>query len=77
MEAVTGFLFLGFRITVDGDCSQEIKIHSPWKRSYDKPRHHVKKQRHYFADKVHLVKAMVFPLVVYGCENWIIKEAEH
>ena len=77
VETVSDFIFWRSKITADGDCSQEIKIHSPWKRSYDKPRHHVKKQRHYFADKVHLVKAMVFPLVVYGCENWIIKEAEH
>ena len=40
-------------------------------------RQHIKKQRHYFANKVHLVKAMVFPVVMYGCENWTIKEAEH
>ena len=49
----------------------------PWKESYDKPRQHIKKQRHYFADRVHIVKAMVFPVVVYGCENWEIKNAEH
>jgi len=51
MEAVTDFLFLGFKITVDGDCRQEIKILAPWERSYDKPRQHIKKQRHYFGDK--------------------------
>ena len=50
---------------------------SPWEKSYDKPRQHIKKQRHYFANKVHLVKAMVFPVVMYGCENWTIKKAEH
>ena len=48
----------------------------PWKKSYDQPRQHIKKQRHYFADKVHLVKAMVFPVVMYGCESWTIKKAQ-
>ena len=46
-----------------------------WKKSYDQPRQHIKKQRHYFAT-VHLVKAMVFPVVMYGCESWTIKKAE-
>ena len=50
---------------------------APWKKSSDKPRQHIKKQRHYFATKVHLVKAMVFPVVMYGCESWTIKKAEH
>ena len=45
--------------------------------SYDQPRQHIRKQRYYFAKKVHLVKAMVFPLVVYGCESQTIKKAEH
>ena len=45
--------------------------------NYDQPRQHIKKQRHYFANKVHLVKAMVFPVVIYGCESWTIKKAEH
>ena len=49
---------------------------APWKKSYDQPRQHIIKQRHYFADKVHLVKAMVFPGVMYGCESWTIKKAE-
>ena len=44
---------------------------------YDQPRHHIKRQRHYFATKVHLVKAMVFPVIMYGCESWTIKKAEH
>ena len=43
--------FLGSKITADGDCSQEIKIFAPWKKTYDPPRQHIKKQRHYFADK--------------------------
>ena len=49
---------------------------APWKESYDKPRQHIKKQRHYFADKGHLVKAMVFPVVMYGCESCPMKKAE-
>ena len=48
-----------------------------WKESYDQPRKHIKKQRHYFVHKVCLVKAMVFPVVTYGCESWTIKKAEH
>ena len=50
---------------------------NPWKKSYDQPRQYIKKHRHYFANKVHLVKAMVFPVVVYGCESWTVKKAEH
>ena len=46
-----------------------------WKKSYDKPRQHIKKQRHYFVNKV-IVKAIVFPVVKYGCESWSIKKAE-
>ena len=49
---------------------------APRKKSYDQPRQHIKKQRHYFANKVHLVKAMDFPVVMYGCESWTIKKAE-
>ena len=56
---------------------------APWKESYDQPRQHIKKQRHYFANKVmllatlvHLVKAMVFPVVMSGCESWTMKKAE-
>ena len=77
VETVSGFIFLGSKITADGDCSQEIKTLTPWKESYDQPRKHIKKQRHYFVNKVHLVKAMVFPVVMYGCESWTIKKAEH
>ena len=49
---------------------------TPWKESYDQPRQHIKKLRHYFAKKVQLVKAVVFPVVMYGCESWTIKKAE-
>ena len=48
---------------------------APWKKSYDKPRQHIKKQRHYLANK-DLIKAMVFP-VMYGCESWTVKKAKH
>ena len=49
----------------------------PWKKSYEKPRQRIKKQRHHFANKVYMVKAMIFPVVVYGCESWTVKKAEH
>ena len=49
---------------------------APWKKSYDKPRQHIKKHRHYFVTKVHIVKAIVFPVAMYGCESWTIKKAE-
>ena len=49
---------------------------TPWKENYDQPRQHIKKQRHYFDNKVCLVKVMEFPVVMYGCENWTIKKAE-
>ena len=53
MKTVTDFVFLGSKITADGDCSHEVKRHllAPWKKSYDQPRQHIKKQRHYFANK--------------------------
>ena len=51
METVTDFIFEGLKITVDGDCSHEIKTLAPWKKSYDQPRQYIRKQRHYFADK--------------------------
>ena len=50
---------------------------APWKKSYDKSRQHIKKQKHYFAGKVCLVKAMVFPVVMYGCERWTVKKPDH
>ena len=76
METVIDFIFLGFKITADGDCSHEIK--SCWLLGIkaDKPRQHIKKQRHYFTNKIHPVKAMVFPVVMYGCGSWTIKKVE-
>ena len=49
---------------------------APWKKSYDQPRQHTKKQSRFLLIKVYLVKAMVFPVVMYGCESWTIKKAE-
>ena len=51
METVKDFILGGFKITADGECSHEIKIPSPWQESYDQPRKHIKKQRHYFANE--------------------------
>ena len=49
---------------------------APWKKSYDQPRLYIEKKRHTLLTKVHLVKAMVFPVVMYGCESWTIRKAE-
>ena len=64
--------FGGSKITADGDCSHEIKTLVPWKESYDQPRQHIQKQRHYFANK-----GPSSCVVMYGCESWTIKKAEH
>ena len=73
METVTDYIFLGSKINADGDCSHEIKTLAPWKINYDKPTQQIKKQ---MPTKVHLVKAMVFPVVMYVCEIWTIKKDE-
>ena len=72
-------IFLDSKITADSDCSHEIKRHLLLGRKVmaNLDRQHIKKQRHYFAKKVCLVKAMLFPVVMYGCESWTIKRAEH
>ena len=75
METVTDFIFLGSKITADGDCSHEIKTLAPWKKSYDQPRQYIKKQRHYFANKGPSSQSMVFPVVMYRCESWTIEKA--
>ena len=76
VKTVRDFILGGSKITADGDCSHEIKRRLLLEESYDQPRQHIKKLRHYFAYRVHLVKAMVFPVVMYGCESWTIKKAE-
>ena len=77
VETVTDFLFLGSKITTDGDCSHGIKrCLLLGKKSYDQPRQHIKKQRHSLPTKICLGKAVVFPVVMYGCESQTIKKAE-
>ena len=62
-ETVSDFIFLGSKITADGDCSHEIKRHlDPWKKSYDQPREHIKKQRRYFANKGPSSQSYGFPI---------------
>ena len=75
---MTDFLFLGSKITADGDFSHEIKIHLLLRRKAMTKLDSMLKSRDItLLKKVHLVKAMVFPVVVYGCESWTIKKAEH
>ena len=52
IETAADFIFLGYKITADGDSSHEIKMLAPWNKSYDQPRQHIKKQRHYLANKI-------------------------
>ena len=78
VETVADFIFLGSKITADGDCSHEIKRRLLLRRKDDQSRQRIKKQRHYFTKtKVRLVKAMAFPVVMYGCESCTIKKAQH
>ena len=75
---VADFIFLGSKITADGDCSHEIKRPLLLGRKAMSNLDSILKSRDIaFPTKVHLVKAMVFPVVMYGCERWIIKKAEH
>ena len=84
METLANFILGGSKITEDDDCSHEIKRHLLLGRKVVTNILKyviliikiIKKQRHYFAKKVHLVKATVFPVVTYGCESWSIKKAE-
>ena len=77
METVRDFIFLGSKITADGDCSHEIKSHLLLGRKAMINLDSILKSRDVsLPTKVHLVKAMVFPVVMYGCESWTIKNAE-
>ena len=77
MEAVTDFIFLGSKITADGDCSHEIKRHLPLGRKAMTNLDSMLKSRDItLLRKVRLVKAMVFPVVMYGCESWTVKKVE-
>ena len=77
METVSDFIFLGSKITTDGDCSHEIKRRILLGRKVMTNLDSIFKSRHYFATKVRLVKSMVFPMVMYGCDSWTVKKAEH
>ena len=77
METVTDFIFLGSKITADGDCRHEIKRHLLLGRKAVTNLDSLLKSRDItLLTKVHLVKAMVFPVVMYGCESWTVKKAE-
>ena len=72
VETVADFIFLGSKITVDCDCSYEIKILVPWKKSYDKPRQSIKKQRHHFVDKSPYSQSYGF-----SCSHVQMRELDH
>ena len=77
-EMVTGFIFLGSKITADSGCSHEIKRHLLLGRKAVTNLDSILKSRDInLLTKIHIVKAMVFPVVIYGCETWTIKKAEH
>ena len=78
MEIVSDFIFGGSKITADGDCSHEIERHLLLGRKVMTNLDSILKSRDItFLTKVRLVKAMVFPIVMYGCESWTVKKAEH
>ena len=78
METVTDFIFLGYKITADGDCSHEIERCLLLGRKSMANQDSILKSRDItLLTKVHLVKGMVFPVVMYGCESWTVKKAEH
>ena len=77
-ETVSDFIFWGSKITADGDCSHEIKRRLLLERKVMTNLDSILKSRDItLPTKIHLVKAMVFPVVMYGCESWIVKKAEH
>ena len=77
METKTVFILLGSKITADGDCCHEIKTLALWKKSYDQLDSILKSRDINLPTKICRVKAMVFPVVIYRCESWTIKKAEH
>ena len=76
VEVVTDFLFLGSKITVDGDCSQEIRCLLLGRKAMTNPDHVLKSRDITLPTKVHMVKAILFPVVMYSCESWTVKKAE-
>ena len=78
MDTATDFIFLGSKITVDNYCSHEIKRRLPLgRKSMTKLDSVLNSRDNTLLTRVHIVKAMVFPVVMYGCENWTIKKTEH
>ena len=78
VETVADFIFLGSKITADGDCTHGIKRRLLFGRKVMTNLNSISKNRDItLPTKVHLVKAMVFPVVLYGCESWTVKKAEH
>ena len=75
VEAVTGFIFLGSRITVDGNCRHKFKILLPLGRKAMRNRQQIKNRDITLPTKINIVKAIVFPVIMYGCESWTIKRA--
>ena len=76
VETVTDVIFSGSKITTDGDFSHEIEI-APWKKSFDKLDSILESRDITLLAKVHVIKAMVFSVIMYGCESWTIKKSEH
>ena len=77
VETVADFILRGSKITADGDCSHEIERRLPFGRKVMTNLDSVLKSRDITFPKIHLVKALVFPIVMYGCESWTVKKAEH
>ena len=76
-ETVTDFIFLGSKSLQMVTAAMKLKDTCSLEESYDKPRQHIKKQRHYFANKIQQSQAIIFPGVMYGCECWSIKKTKH
>ena len=76
VETVSDFIFLGSKISADGDCSPEIKTLTPWWKVMTNLDSIFKSRDISLPTKVRLVKAMVFPVIMYGCESWTVKKAE-
>ena len=74
VKPVTDLIFLGSKIPADSDCNHKIKTLDSWKKSFDKPRQHIKKQRCHFADKGLYDQSYAFSIVMYGYESWATKK---
>ena len=76
VKTVTDFILWAPKSLQMVTAAMKLKYACSWKKIYDQPKHHFKKQRHLFANKISLAKAMVFPVVMYGCESWTIRKVE-